>query len=449
LITVSTPDGELQGLRSGRAIEFCGIEFATADRFQAPVPVAPWQGTREALRYGPMCPQQEEGLELVLGTPPGVLEQSERCLNLSVTAPVPDGTLRPVMVWIHGGAYLIGSGSLAYYEAHRLVDECSVVVVRINFRLGAFGYLQLDGVSPANLGLLDQIAALAWVQRNIRAFGGDASRVTVFGQSAGADSVACLLESPAARPLFHRAILQSGPFGLRDRTPAYARKVAGYFVKALGADPKTASTEQLLKAQIATTAISGRRDGLRGAMPFGPVAGDALLPRDFCSSAYLPRDAATIQLMIGSTLDDITPFLYDKPVLTRLRSWPIAGTVIGAIAAGLTRHVFGAPARKMANRWQRAGARVYTYRFDWTAPSNLFGSCHCIELPFLLGDESSWRDAPMLSQGSWEEIEALGRQLRAAWASFASHGEPRSVEGAHWPLHEPGKRVSKLWGLRA
>ena len=176
------------------------------------------------------------------------------------------------------------------------------------------------------------------------------------------------------------------------------------------------------------------------------MVGDALLPRDFLAPSSAPHDAPSVELMFGSTLDDVTPFMYDKPVLRWLRPLPIAGAVVGAIATALTRRIFEAPALRMADAWSSAGARVYTYRFEWSAPSNVFGACHCVDLPFLLGDEASWRDAPMLARAAWPDIEALGRQLRATWASFAHHGAPK--DGEHWPRHEPSKSHGRAWAPR-
>lgn len=436
---VSTSEGDLLGRHVDGLVEWRGIPYATARRFEPPGPVAPWKGVREALAYGPICPQPPPGLVEVIGTPPGVLEQSEDCLNLTVTAPALDGILRPVMVWVHGGSYLIGSGSLSSYAGQKLSREGNVVVVRINYRMGVFGYLKVDGLAPGNLGILDQIAALEWVHRNIAAFGGDPACVTVFGQSAGADSIACLMASPGAAGLFRRAILQSAPFGVKNYGAAFARKTAGYFLKALPGEPRSASTEQLLAAQVAASTLAERCDGAKAAMPFGPVVGDAVLPHNpFDLEAGTPVGPAT-EVIIGWAADDVTPFMYLRPDVKFLRRLPLVRLIIRAIAVLLTRMFFGDPALRLADRLAAAGARVYSYRFDWAAPDSDFGACHCIELPFLLGGEESWRRAPMLAGAPWDEIEQLGRRLRGAWTTFARKGEPQ-FEGKTWAPHRVGQR---------
>jgi para-nitrobenzyl esterase len=441
---VSTPDGDLLGRRIDGVLEWRGIPYAKAARFVAPGPVAPWRGVREALEYGPSCPQPDTTLVEVLGPPPNPLPRSEDCLHLTVTAPERKGALRPVLVWLHGGSYMVGSGSIEHYRPHKMVREGDVVVVRINYRLGVLGYLQLDGVSPGNLGLLDQIAALAWVRRNIASFGGDPERVTVFGQSAGADSVACLIASPLARGLFRRAVVQSAPFGARETGADYARRTAGYLVSALrGADPRSVSIGELLDAQSAAVMVADRREGSKSAMPYGPVVGGAVLPRHPFDTDG-PARTEPLDVIVGWTRDDVSPFVYLRPDVQRLVRLPFAPFIVEGVTAGLTRWVFGRPAMRLANALTATGARVYTYRIDWAAPAFLMGACHCIDLPLLLGDETTWREAPMIGGASWSTIDELGARMRGAWSSFARDGEP-IVPGSPWRAHERGAKVGMRW----
>jgi para-nitrobenzyl esterase len=176
-------------------------------RFAPPEAVAPWRETRDATRDGPIPPQGRSRLAHVMGD--FERAQSEDCLTLNIWTPAADGKRRPVMVWIHGGAFSSGAGSLPWYSGERFAQNGDVVVVSINYRLGALGFLCLPGVSPGNLGLLDQIAALKFVRDHIAAFGGDPDNVTVVGQSAGAGSIAILMTMPLAKGLFRRASLQS------------------------------------------------------------------------------------------------------------------------------------------------------------------------------------------------------------------------------------------------
>ena len=199
---------------------FRGVPYAAAPvgelRFSPPQPAPPWQGVRDATQDGPIAPQGRSRLAHVMGD--FERPQSEDCLTLNIWTPAADSAKRPVLVWIHGGAFASGSGSLPWYSGERFAANGDVVVVSINYRLGALGFLCLPGVSDGNLGLLDQVAALRFVRDNIAAFGGDPDNVTVVGQSAGAASIAILMTMPPARGLFRRAILQSTPFGRMSRT---------------------------------------------------------------------------------------------------------------------------------------------------------------------------------------------------------------------------------------
>ena len=238
--SVLTPSGRLSGTRRRGRVVFRGIPYAQppvgALRFRAPLPVKPWSGEREAVRFGPSAPQVGAENPLVrrfVGSPAG---QSEDCLYLNVWTPALDARRRPVLVFIHGGAFLMGSGASALYDGSRLAARGDAVVVTLNYRLGALGSLALRDVLPggelvdSNLGLRDQTAALAWVRESIAAFGGDPENVTVFGESAGVMSIGALLGAPEARRLFRRAILQSGA-AHNVSSHTYARRVAELFLK--------------------------------------------------------------------------------------------------------------------------------------------------------------------------------------------------------------------------
>lgn len=434
--------GELRGqvAASGLTV-FRGVPYARAARFAPPVPVEPWSGVRDATEHGQISPQPPFRIGSVTGCPEQTV-QGEDCLNLTIVTPAADGGARPVLVWLPGGAYLTGAGSLGFYDGQRLAAEGEVVVVGVNYRLGALGYLKLDGVSPGNLGLLDQLAALRWVRDNIAAFGGDPGQVTVFGQSAGAHAIACLLAVPEADGLFRRAILQSAPMGMKIARPARARKVAQHFTRALRTDPRTASLDEILAAQQRAIVRAAGPGGLYSVPPFCPVAGTDPLP---AVAAWLPaatRRAPGVDVLIGTTRDEMNTFLTGKPGITRLEAIPFAGRA-GTTAAknAITRWMFDAPSRRFADALAAAGGRVFTYRFDWAAPASGLGACHCVELPFLLGSQEAWAGAPMLEGAEWDEIDELGRQLRGAWLSFAKTGTP----SLDWQPHSPGAPAGRRW----
>ena len=406
------PAGHLAGTSEGGVCIFRGIPYARAARFQAPEPYPPWDGVRDAIRPGPMCPQAPDPLAFFIGSPQVPLEPSENCQVLTIATPALAGQ-RPVMVWIHGGGYLHGSGELACYSPQRLAAQGDVVVVSISYRLGAFGFLAVDG-GQANCGTLDQMAALQWVQRNIHAFGGDPARVTVFGQSAGGHSVLTLLCEHATQPLFQRAIIQSAPLGVRQSAQDQAQ-VAIRFRAALKQDPYRASAEALLAAQAAVTPQAGTP------LPFSPAF-----------SSAPPLATRAIDVMLGWTRDDAAPFigLAENHVTPLPFVLPFFGS--GLVAKLLTRQLFALPALALARTrsGQRAGPqKTYLYRLDTRFANNRYGAGHCVDLPLLLGDEASWQGAPLLGSSTWPQVHASGHKLRAAWAAFAWTGNPNAPGG--------------------
>ena len=262
---VDAPCGKLEGAEDRALLSFRGIPFARpprgARRFRAPEPPARWRGVRDATHFGSSAPQAKLDFDLIPGLDVGV--QSEDCLYLNVYTTAADAELRPVMVWIHGGSFTVGSGSQSLNDLRPLVRRGGVVVVSLNYRLGALGFLALKDLVDAdfgaatNTGLLDQIAALTWVRDNIEAFGGDPSNVTIFGESAGGMSVGTLLGTPAARGLFRRAIAMSGA-AHRVNRPEAAAEVAMTLLRELGLDSgnpgdaarlRDSPVQQILEAQ--------------------------------------------------------------------------------------------------------------------------------------------------------------------------------------------------------
>ncbi|GAB3588067.1 carboxylesterase family protein [Amycolatopsis endophytica] len=438
---VAAGGGKIRGFVTGDGLaEFRGIPFARASRFAPPEPVEPWTGVRDATRHGPVSPQPPVRPDGVMGVPRDVPGQDEDCLNLTVLTPAADDRRRPVLVWLHGGAYVTGANSFGFYGGHRLVTEGDVVFVAPNYRLGALGYLRLPGVAPGNLGLLDQLAALRWVRDNAAAFGGDPDDVTVVGQSAGAHSIACLMALPEARGLFHRAVLQSAPLGLKLAGARAAARTARLFTAALGRDPRTAPVEEILRAQEETIVKAAGPGGLYSVPPFSPAADAAPLPGVTQWLSQRARFAPEVDVLIGTTAAEMNSFLTGKPGIVQLERFPGTAHAVAAVKAGITRWMFGGPSRAFADQLAARGGRVYSYVFDWGAPDSPYGAGHCVDLPFLLGDEVSWRDAPMLAGAEWASLTELGRELRSAWLSFARTGAP----SPGWPRHAPKRAPHHL-----
>jgi len=469
-MTVQTTGGTV----AGRAGAFKGIPYARPPRFGSPLPPEPWQGVRDAIEYGPVAPQNVDPiLEQMFGVAPFPVDETG-CLTLNVWTPEADDTGRPVMVWIHGGAFISGSGRDAVFDGTRLAARGDMVVVTLNYRLGAFGFLQLeDRPGSGNLGLLDQVAALEWVRANIAAFGGDPGNVTLFGQSAGAMSVAALLMVPAAKGLFHRAIVQSGSAeAVVDAAQAAA--VTGEFLGLLGIEKS--STErlldlpmaELLRAQQELGAAMRARGGL--GLPFGPVVDGVVLtgqPLD----AVRDGAAAGIPLIVGTNLEEgrmFTELVPDAPPVGPEVLSAVAGTFFpdgaealeafrclerdvtpsGLFAAVLGEHMFRAPGIRLARAQEQAQMRaglapaVWSYLFSWpsTAMGGRLGACHSLELPFVfdtLGapgtDRFTGPDAP----------QVLADEISGAWAQFARHGTP----GDDWPAYDTESRWTRVFDV--
>jgi para-nitrobenzyl esterase len=481
LVIVDTTAGKVQGIERGGVLQFRGLPYARAERFRPPVPPAPWAGVRDATQFGPPAPQNPSVTEAILGMAPQ--EGSEDCLVLNVYTPAADDRRRPVMVWIHGGGFTAGRSHLPIYDGTALAGWGDVVVVTLNYRLGALGFLHLDGVvagvegSGAN-GLRDQLAALQWVQDNIAAFGGDPGQVTLFGESAGAMSVAGLLATDAAGRLFRRAIAQSGTAEAFLR-PDAAAVITEMLLDQLGLTPATAHqllelpVEQILAAQTAVelavfTAPPERRwDGPAYlALPFQPVADDRFIPADPLA-AVRQGSAAGVPLVLGSTRDEWNLFLMSElngAGLSEERMQRRAARLVGpdhrdgVIAAYRAARPGASPTAlwsAMASDWvfrMRAirlaeaqaphAPQVAMYRFDY--PTAAFGgrpgACHAIDVPFVFGNV----DRPgmeLLLGGVDDGTRTLSERCARAWVGVAHTGRPEHDDLA-WPAYDTTRRAT-------
>lgn len=430
-LDIDTPSGALRGRVEQGIACFRAVPYAASPtgalRFEPPQVAAAWTGLRDATQAGAVAPQAPSRLRHVMGD--FQRAQSEDCLTLTVWAPQAGEGLRPVIVWFHGGAFMTGGGDLPWYDGATLAREGGVVVVAVNYRLGALGFLRAAGVSPGNLGLMDQALAVQWVERHIAAFGGDPGQVILMGQSAGSLSIALLLSRPV--PLnARRAILMSAPLGLPPIDPARAERVGEAFLQALAIDPqsaaaaeraKQASVPELVRATGAAARFHAEHFAQPGdaAPPFLPVAdGHFLAPQDQHAEA-LARAAGRVDVLIGTTRDESAAF--------------------GAAVAdeAMTRSVFEDDSVAWAHRAAAAGRRAFLYRFDWAPQGSALGAAHCIELPFVFGTHAAFGAAPMLAGGSVPSMEALSDRVRASWLSFAKAGDPAAAGPCAWPAVGP------------
>jgi para-nitrobenzyl esterase len=465
----STGLGDLKGAAGDGIAIFRGVPYAAPPiderRFLPPEPAPHWQGLRDATMHGPIAPQAPSRLRLAMGD--FTWPQSEDCLTLTISTPAPDGKARPVLVFLHGGAYISGAGSLDWYDGGTLAREGDIVVVGVNYRLGALGWLRREGISEGNLGLLDQAAALAWVRDHIAGFGGDPERVTVAGQSAGGSSIACLLTMPAARPLFRRAIMQSAGLGRPPISPEHAQRVADQLLRALGIDGDAADALQRLRAvpvpQLVETQMGIARQNARFAdmsPPFQPVLGGFAGAKPFIAEVARQLDGK--ELMIGVTREEMHAFFAPDPAMADPDPAAVAerfaalagdakaielyrrrrpgGTVRDLLGDLVTDSVFMLPSFDLAEMVADGGGRVFAYQFDWAPPQSPFKACHCIELPFVFGSFPAWRDAQMLAGGDPAEMAALSALIRRAWIAFVRDGDPKHDGMPPWPAYDRAGR---------
>ncbi|PXX59249.1 carboxylesterase type B [Nocardia tenerifensis] len=395
---VGTATGKVRGVIEGAVTVFRGIPYARAVRFGVPEAVAPWEDVRDAVESGPAAPQLASRLDQVMGS--FAVPQAEDCLSLNVWAPPGDD--HPVLVFLHGGGFSSGTGRLGWYDGAELAALGDVVVVTVNYRLGALGFLRLPGVSDGNLGLLDQIAALTWIRDNIAAFGGDPARVTVSGQSAGAISIVAMLSGDRADGLFQRAILQSAPLGMLPDAPDQAEETGAKFLRELGIEAEQLGDVPVEAMLAAQRAVAMGAEG-RVVPPFQLVADGAVVAADPVGAVSARTDG--MPMLMGTTRDEAAAFFS--------HDWD-------AVAA-ITEQLFAAPTRRLSEARNPAGAPAWLFRFDWHPQDSPLRACHCLELPFLLGNEHAWQDAPMLRG---ERPQQLVDEMRRAWLNFVIDGDP-------------------------
>ncbi|MFB5762815.1 carboxylesterase/lipase family protein [Paenibacillus medicaginis] len=464
-IRVSTKNGELQGTEADGIFSWKGIPFAQPPvgplRFRAPQPPQAWEGIRDASQFGPVCPQPQKSAEGIFGSRTGQPAPSEDCLYLNVWAPKADAPC-PVMVWIHGGTFVTGSGSMSLYNGTALASNGGVVVVTINYRLGPFGFLHLSPFGEdlvSNAGLLDQIAALQWVQENIREFGGDPDNVTIFGESAGAMSIAALLAMPAARGLFRKAILQSGASQVLN--PKNAAGLAAAFLHELGVD--ASSRERLSTLPTEVIAAAGfklyEKFGSSGvAMLFQPVIDGSSLPEE-PQKAIEQGAAQDVAIMIGTNRDEGAYFVRGPEHLISAEAaaqaiQAMTGLTHAAELSGrypvsvegqaqlMTDLYFWRSAVQYASG-QAGYGPVWMYRFDWCLQGHPFlgKSVHGAEIAFVFDNQQQLKE---LNITLTEEMKRLSRWMQDAWVSFARSGNPSTPE-LDWPRYDLNERATVIF----
>ncbi len=478
----TTREGRVAGYIRRGIFTFKGIPYADnsagANRFMPPIKPKSWEGVRSSRQYGYVAPQgpragwanDEEAF--MFAWDDGV--QSEDCLRVNVWTPALDGKKRPVMVWLHGGGYTAGSGQeLRSYDGENLARRGDVVVVSLNHRLNVFGYLDLSKFGYAasgNVGMLDIVAALEWVRDNIEVFGGDPQKVTIFGQSGGGGKVSTLMAMPAAKGLFHRAIVESGSI-LQGIPQENAQRIADAIVRELGLSVATIGQIQTLPyPQILTAAdkvLRENRPKAAGGIPnfrhisallgFGPVVDGTILPsHPFDPGA--PGISAGIPMIIGTTLNEFVTAI-NHPEFEAMSEADLEARVRG-IFGEKTMNVIAAfrrrtPRAKPFDLWSRiaasgvrgsaieqakrkaaqGGAPAYLYWFTWQTPilSGRPRAFHCAEIAFVFDNT----DRCETMTGGGADARALAGKMCDAWIQFARTGNPNHPQLPRWPVFSP------------
>lgn len=482
-VQTTTRLGVIAGTTRDGVDIFRGIPYAKAlsglGRIRAPEPVTAWEGVLQATQWAPAAPQEDIPLM-------GVGATGDNCLALNIWRPgatAPDAGL-PVMVWIHGGGFVTGASNQALYEASTLAKENGVIVVSLNYRLGILGFGDwsawpaLGGVS--NAGLRDQLLALQWVREHIASFGGDPANVTVFGESAGGMSIACLLASPQAKGLFRRAILQSGSpdhvvtasesARMTQRFADAAAEVAGDVAACLQGD--LAGIIKAQRACFSTTVNRGlhREPVTQFGMTLLPVIGDDVLPAHPLQ-ALQAGVAADIPVLLGTTLDEWNLFYLAPQAMGRGQARPepdaerlqheFERTLPGRGAAMLAQYralmpeaagsevfcayetdrMFRIPTLRLAEARFTAAAPTFHYLFEWPcAWDKRLKSCHVMELPFVFGIID--RPTGQFFTGGGDEARRLSAEVRQAWTAFARGETPAASGWPAWPPYADGERAT-------
>ena len=478
---VETEAGPVHGLEQGGIDAFLGVRYAAPPlgdlRFQPPAKPEAWEGIADATGYGAPCmqlysasgPNESEmtrRIQAIFPTSTEAKMDNEDCLFLNVWTPeAGDGGKRPVMVWFHGGGYAYGSGNWPAYNGRNLAEKGDVVVVTVNHRLNAFGYLNLaekfgeDFAASGNVGNLDLVRSLEWVRDNIAAFGGDPENVTIMGESGGGSKVSHLMAMPAADGLFDKAVIQSGP-GVFSGKPAEAADYAAKILEAAGVetldDLRNVRSDEIVEAVRKATP-----SGAMGSGPqFGPIADGTIIPRDpFLPAA--PEQSRDIPVLIGYNKDEMTLFVAAQPWFGRLTEGTLNAMTgamgeqaVAAVAAYRKRYPDYSPthlaAIAMGTRFVRgtylladqqaktASAPVYVYRLTWETPigEGMLRTPHTLDIPLMF--DNAVESAALVGTG--EDAQKMADMMSDAWIAFAKTGTPSSALLPEWKAYTPKTR---------
>ncbi len=433
--TWKCPTGTFVGYVDRGCQQVRGIRYASSERYGAPVPYVYGPGAHECIEPAPFAVQLRSDVETFLaGIAYESFPQEESCQYLSLATPgnACPGDALPVMVWIHGGAYRNGGCDSPSYDRVPLVSENNVILVAVNYRLSLLGFVRDQQGGFANNGLLDVIEALRWIQTNIASFGGDPSNVTIFGQSAGADCVRCIMLAEGTDGLYRRAIMQSDPLGTLDGRDDMERKI----LDELNELPVDASLDEIRSAQVRITANVTEKGNAKY-MIFGPHFGVHPLPAKSQIAARIRQVAPSHELLCGSNAREVSAYIGSNRTLMALHGCFLTRWIVELVVKRKSAAIFTAADDAFARSYAEAGGRVWRYLFSWGLGRSPIGACHAMDCVPLFGLRGG-ADVPIAMGYTEEDVRRQGLPMRRIWADFAKTGVVTSsgvedmIEIANW-----------------
>ena len=468
---IETKTGKIQGYKEEGLEIFKGIPFAEPPigklRFSPPASKQSWEGVLNTTEYGSCSFQGQSELEQYLGK---LEPENEDCLSLNIWTSVTDGIKRPVMFWIHGGAFKTGGGIDPMYDGSALALRGDIVVVTINYRLGSFGFLYSKDIPP-NVGLQDQLMALKWVNENIESFGGDPTNITIFGESAGGYSVLALCTSSEAKGLFRRIIAQSAPYIDKKVSDKITKNILRKLhIREGDLDSlRNIPPEEIIKAQNEVVASNPTE-----VMTLRPlIIGDTFPKHPL--KAFLNGECANIDFMIGTNLDEFKLYTAMEPIKSmvgsdaeklivgflamngieikrgeeiiktykKARAEKYSTESLEVLTAVINDFAFRVPMTRLLEAQRVHQPNTYNYMFSWPSPGldGILGACHSLEIPFVFGTLSS----PTLKEFVKGAPKELSEKMMDAWISFAKTGNPNHRNIPNWPTYDTETRGTMIF----
>lgn len=420
-IIFKTQTGKVPAKKINGVLKTPNIRYAISQRFEMPVELPFSDDFMEVSTKTPVCPQnQSDFLDRMIEVAQLNeirVEEATQFLTIIFPKDSKEDEKLPVVVWIHGGSYEIGNGNIKTSDPTDWVKEQRIIVVAVSYRLGLFGFLGGYDERLANLGLFDILEALKWIKSNISVFGGDENLITLLGQSSGGDAVAHLLLVEDSEKLFQRAIIQSAPLGLRNNRQKMSQEFSNKtkFLK---------DKEDILEmvAEYKKFVPSIYKYGLKAAMPFGLQYDFPPLVSEKNSMDLWQKRAQKFDVLIGLNDDETAFYLRSSENIKNYLKKGLGKKILDKTIKFTTDKIYGNPAKLFAENLSKGGGNVYLFRIHAKHENNIIGAAHCIDLPFLFGNEKAWKNAALLKNIPWNYIFENGKKIRKIWADFARNG---------------------------